>query len=61
MTKYCGKNYNQMNDVLNYLCHIEEAIFLYPDEKEKIDIAIQCVTDVINRFRDNRPIDFEER
>ena len=58
---YCGKTRQEMNEILNTMCAIEEMASLTDEETDAFDVAIQCIATVINRMTDNRPIAFEER
>ena len=57
--KYCGKSLEEMNDVLDSMCAIEDRIELTSEEKDAFDIAIQCVTTVINRMNSGNLVPFE--
>ena len=56
---YCGKNHQQMNKVLDTVCEIEDRIEMTEEEQEDYDIAIQCVTTVLNRMLDDKPIEWD--
>ena len=58
--KYCGKTWEQMNEVLDKMCILEDEIDLDDDMQEIFDIAIQCVTTVMNRMKDDRPIEWDD-
>ena len=58
--KYCGKTLEQMNKILDTMCDIEDRIELTDEEQETFDIAIQCVTTVMNRMTDNKPITWDD-
>lgn len=57
--KYCGKNRDEMDKVLSLICEIEDRIELSDDEQDAFDIAIQCVTSVMNCMIDGKPIDWD--
>ena len=57
--KYCGKNWDDMNTVLNIMCDIEDRIELSDEQQEAFDISIQCVTTVLNRMKEDRPIEWD--
>ena len=59
--KYCGKNWDDMNTVLNIMCDIEDRIELSDEQQEAFDIAIQCVTTVLNRMKEDRPIEWDDK
>lgn len=61
MKTYCGKTWDDMNGILDTMCEIEDRVDLTYDEQDAFDIAIQCVTTVMNRMKDNRPIEFDEQ
>ena len=46
--KYCGKSLKEMNEILSIMCDIEDRIELTDEEQDAFDIAIQCITTVIN-------------
>lgn len=58
--KYCGKTWKQMNEVLNRMCELEDRCDLLDDEQEAFDIAIQCITTVINKMKDDSPIEWDD-
>jgi len=58
--KYCGKTWDDMNTILNIMCDIEDRIELSDEQQEAFDIAIQCVTTVMNRMKDDRPIEWDD-
>ena len=45
---YCGYNWDDMNDVLNTLCYLQEDAMLTDREYEALEIGIQCVTSILN-------------
>lgn len=49
---FCGKTKEQMKSVLYFMCDIEDEIEMDGDEEEMFDVAIQCVTAIINRMDD---------
>ena len=49
-----------MNIVLNILCDLEDKLDLKKEEEDAFDIAIQCVTTVLNRMVEDRPISWGE-
>jgi len=57
---YCGKTRDEMNDILNFMCELEDKVELTDEEEEKYDVAIQCVATVMNRMIHNRPICFDD-
>lgn len=56
---YCGKNHQQMSKVLDTVCELEDRIEMTEEEQEDYDIAIQCVTTVLNRMLDDKPIEWD--
>ena len=56
---YCGKNHDEMMNVLSTLCEIEDRVELTDSEQEDFDIAVQCVTTVLNRMVYNKKIDWD--
>ena len=58
--KYCGKSWADMNVILNIMCDIEDRIELTDGEQDAFDIAIQCVTTVMNRMTDDKPIEWDD-
>jgi len=56
---YCGLNYKQLSDVMTTMSGIEELNDLNDYQRLAFDISIQCVTEVMNRMRDDKPIEFE--
>ena len=58
--KYCGKTWEQMNNILDTMCEIEDKAELTSEEQEAFDIAIQCITTVMNRMTDDKPIEWDD-
>ena len=58
--KFCGYTWEDMNRVLDFLCSIEDHMDLSGPQTEDFDIAVQCVTLVMNRLKEDRPIVWDE-
>ena len=58
--KFCGLGYKELRDVLEFMCDIEPKIDLTNEERDKFDVAIQCVNTVLNCMVDNSPIEWNE-
>lgn len=57
---FCGLNRSQMNQVLNVVCELEDRIpDLTEEEQNAYDIGIQCITQIIIRMADNKPIKWD--
>lgn len=56
---YCGKTWDQMNVVLDIVCEVEDRIEMTDEERDAFDIAIQCITTVMNRMKDDSPIEWD--
>lgn len=56
---YCGKTLEQMDSILDIMCDIEDRDYWTDEEQAALDIAIQCITTVMNRMSEDRPIEFE--
>lgn len=49
MKTFCGKTLEQMHKILNTMCDLEDFCDIdSAEQQEAFDIAIQCVTSVIN-------------
>ena len=48
-----------MSKVLDTVCELEDRIEMTEEEQEDYDIAIQCVTTVLNRMLDDKPIEWD--
>lgn len=48
-----------MNDVLDKMCILEDELDLDDEMQGIFDIAIQCVTTVMNRMKDDKPIEWD--
>ena len=57
--KYCGKNWDEMKNVLYTMCDIEDVIELTEAEQDAFDIAIQCVTTIMNMMNCDDPVAME--
>lgn len=60
MRTFCGKTQEEMRDVLFLLCDIEDETDLNDKEQELFDVAIQCVTVILNRMTEDRPIPWDD-
>ena len=58
--KFCGYTWEDMNRVLDLLCNTEDHMDLTDQQAEDFDIAVQCVTLVMNRMKEDRPIVWDE-
>lgn len=54
--RYCGKNHDEMMKVLDKMCELEDKIELDDEMQDAFDIAIQCITTVMNRMVLDEPI-----
>lgn len=54
--KYCGKTWDEMMDILSFMCDLEDRVKMSKKEQEMYDIAMRCVTTVINRMKNDNPI-----
>ena len=58
--KFCGYTWQDMDRVLDLICNIENRTEMTSQQEENFDIAVQCVTLVMNRLKDDRPIVWDE-
>lgn len=58
--RYLGLNRDEMRMVLHTMCRIEDENYYTPEEENAFDIAIQCVTTVMNRMADDRRITWDD-
>lgn len=58
--KYCGHTWGQMDIVLDTLCELEDSLLITHKEQEAMDMAIQCVTEIMNRMKDGRKIMWDD-
>ena len=58
--KFCGHDHASMNKILDTMCEIEDRIELTKDEEDAFDIAIQCITCIMNRMTDDRGIEWDD-
>ena len=58
--KYCGKTLDEMNEVLDKICALEDELDLDEEMEYIFDIVIQCVTTIINRMKIDRPIEWDD-
>ena len=58
---YCGLNYAQLSNVLTTMSALEDlADNLTEEEHTAFDVSLQCVTEVMNRMKDGKPIEYGE-
>lgn len=58
---YCGLNYNQLSNVLSTMSALEDLAENMTDEEHAaFDVSLQCVTEVMNRMKDGKPIEYGE-
>lgn len=58
--KFCGLSWNDMDYVLETVCNLEDDILITEEEQEALDIAIQCITQIMNRMEDGRKINWDD-
>ena len=58
--KYCGYTHEDMKRVLDFMCNIEDHMDLNGQPEDDFDVAIQCITTVMNRMKDDRPIEWDD-
>ena len=49
-TEYFGKTREQIDKVLDIMCDIEDRTEFSDEEQGAFDIAVQCITTVMNRM-----------
>ena len=58
---YCGLNRKQLESVITTMSGLEDISDNLTDaERAAFDISLQCVTEIMNRMKDGKPIIFEE-
>lgn len=57
--RFCGKDWDGMNKILDTLCELEDNLMATGEEEEALDIAIQCVTQIMNRMKDGKMINWD--
>lgn len=55
---FCGQNWAGMDNVLTTICELEDRIEM-TDQEEAFDIAVQCVSQIMNRMQDGGPINWD--
>ena len=57
--KFCGYSWDDMNRVLDLICKVEDQVEMTDQETDDYDIAVQCVSQIMNRMQDGGPINFD--
>lgn len=59
---YCGLNYMQLSDILTTMSDLEDLFSECLSEKghAAFDVSLQCVTEIMNRMKDGKPIEYGE-
>ena len=58
---YCGLNYNQLSNILTTMSVLEDlAEDMTDEQRTAFDVSLQCVTEVMNRMKDGKPIEYGE-
>lgn len=58
---YCGLNYAQLSNILTVMSGLEDLAENLSDEEHiAFDVSLQCVTEVMNRMKDGKPIEYGE-
>ena len=61
VVRFCGKTRDEMNEILNFMCDIEEEVELNEKEKDMYNTAIQCIAVVMNRMLNrDLPIHYDD-
>lgn len=58
--RFCGKSWDDLNEVLDSLCELEDSVLLSDAEDEAMEIAIQCVTEIMNRMQDGKRVQWDD-
>lgn len=58
--RFIGKSYEDMERILTVLCELEDDTVLTEEEQAAMGMAIQCVTEVMNRMVDDRRIEWDD-
>ena len=48
---FLGRDWKELNDILNRLCRIEDRTELTKEEQDAFDVGIQCVAHAMNKAR----------
>lgn len=54
--RFHGYTWDDMNRVLDLVCDIEDRVEMTKHEEQDYDIAIQCVTAILNRMKEDKAI-----
>ena len=54
--KFCGNSWDDLSKVLDSLCELEDSVLLTEKEDEAMHVAIQCVTEIMNRMKDGKKV-----
>lgn len=58
---YCGLSHKQLSNVLTVMSGLEDlAENMTEEEHIAFDVSLQCVTEVMNRMKDGKPIEYGE-
>ena len=58
---YCGLTHSQLSNILTVMSGLEDlAENMTEEEHTAFDVSLQCVTEVMNRMKDGKPIEYGE-
>lgn len=54
--RMCGYGWNDLREALNCLCELRDSVLLSEAENGAMKVAIQCVTEIMNRMLDGKKV-----
>lgn len=57
--KFCGMDWADMDRMLDRFCWLEDDSMITDEEQEALDIAIQCMVQIMNRMIDGKRINWD--
>ena len=57
--RFCGYTWDDMSRVLDTVCIVEDRVEMTEQEERDYDIAVQCVAAILNRMKDDKPINWD--
>ena len=57
--KFCGYDWEKLRQVLNCLCDLEDTVLMTEEEDEAMHMAVQCVTEIMNRMLDGKKVEWD--
>lgn len=57
---FIGNSFRNLDEALTVLCRLQDDVSLSETEQAALFIGIQCVTEIMNRMRDGKRVEWDD-